>query len=205
MGARRPARLGVAAMSTGSFTAAGALLASSLVAAACGLDWYVPTDDGAGSSGQGGDPRGGATWGIGSGTGPSTSGSASVSSSASTAGGAGGTPTSGSTSGSTTGPSSVASTGSGPPPSCDQGGCDPCTECSLARGCQGELDACHADASCGAFDACLGECGNDSFCIDGCYYDYWEGAAPLFTAMAQCVICDDCQMTCSEYAASWGC
>jgi hypothetical protein len=85
--------------------------------------------------------------------------------------------------------------------SCDMGTCDECQQCAFAADCSSEADACAGNPECLALNMCIGMCpANDQACVDQCFADHPEGEADL-GALAQCVFCDACFVTCDGAGA----
>ena len=83
--------------------------------------------------------------------------------------------------------------------SCDEkDDCSSCLQCAQAQPCAALLSACQTDAACEAINECMGICGADQECQQGCYLNNPNGAAP-YSAVLDCVYCDACPADCSGY------
>ena len=192
-------------MGTPSSIGSASVLSAALVGmVACGLDWTVPPSQGSGGTGDAATTGVTSSSGGGGGvtvasTGGSTGFAAGGSPSGGGAGGGGGTGGGGS--------ATTSSTGTGQS-MCDMGAtCVACDNCAIDRGCHAAYKACDSDFSCYNLGSCVyNDCERlgDVLCIDDCYNFYPLGA-DLFDAFAVCIVCDECDASCSAYQQWWGC
>jgi hypothetical protein len=77
----------------------------------------------------------------------------------------------------------------------DSGTCEVCAQCAAAGPCVELVNACGFDAECSTLDQCLGLCGGEPECADGCYMQY-SGAVELHGRAMGCVYCDQCASDC---------
>lgn len=79
-------------------------------------------------------------------------------------------------------------------------GCEVCAQCAAAGACEELVAACGYDAECSTLDGCLGLCGGEPECADGCYMQY-PGAVELHGRAMGCVYCDQCAGDCGANPA----
>lgn len=79
-------------------------------------------------------------------------------------------------------------------------GCALCAQCAAAGACAELVNACGYDAECSTLDQCLGLCGGEPECADGCYMQY-PGAIELHGRAMGCVYCDQCANDCGANPA----
>lgn len=154
-----------------------------VVAAGCGLDWTVPSDERAHSDAGGAGGAGATnTSTTAEGTTASTGDTTSATTTASAA--------------TTTGTTATTSTSSGAVVCDSLAGCDACATCAEDGPCKGPVDACLNDAECAAYDDCQWNC-PDIYCLDDCAAAYPNGEALWYDA-AYCVSCSACAANCAD-------
>lgn len=77
--------------------------------------------------------------------------------------------------------------------------CDVCATCAAQGPCVELITACGVDAMCSTLDSCLGICGGEPECADGCYMSYPD-AVQLHGQAMGCVYCDQCARHCGAAA-----
>lgn len=73
--------------------------------------------------------------------------------------------------------------------------CDVCASCAAQGPCVALIQACGSDPGCTTLDSCLGLCGGEPECADGCYMQYPD-AVQLHGEAMGCVYCDQCSRFC---------
>lgn len=126
------------------------------------------------------------------------------------AGGAGaeGGASSGGAAGGATGGAGGAGGAGGGSQTCDVGPCGDygagCTGCAVAGPCVDVYMACVLEPECFELNQCVGECGGDAACVDGCHTSL-PGGASTFGALAECIACRACASSCSAELADVTC
>jgi hypothetical protein len=91
---------------------------------------------------------------------------------------------------------------------CDVGPCGDygagCTGCAVAGPCVDVYMACVLEPECFELNQCVGECGGDAACVDGCHTSL-PGGASTFGALAECIACRACASSCSAELADVTC
>ncbi len=77
--------------------------------------------------------------------------------------------------------------------------CDVCASCAAQGPCAELVRACGVDPLCTTLDSCLGLCGGEPECADGCYMSYPE-TVDLHSRAMGCVYCDQCSRHCAAAA-----
>lgn len=75
-----------------------------------------------------------------------------------------------------------------------------CMGCAIHGECGDEYAACMSNSSCVAYMACIDSCGMNSICTFNCGDSYPTGISQ-YHAVAACVICDQCPISCGD--AAW--
>jgi len=117
-------------------------------------------------------------------------------------GGSGGTGSGsgGSGAGSSSGPTTTSASSTGGGGTCDQSSdCNTCQACAVNGSCSDEADACTGNAECNALLDCFAGCSDDA-CTQACW-DAHPGGQAAYDAVAVCILCNECPITCDGAAA----